>query len=97
MRAAAAYLARLLDVVVVAFRLLNDQVAPVDAEKPSNKVDGGQELIKPNTELLFIHILVADTRAKHGARSWENDVQRTTDVRPYVAHLRNLSDELPDA
>ena len=83
--------------VVVAFRLLNDQVAPIDAEKPSNEVDGGQELSEPNTELRFIHILVADTCAKHGARSWENDVQCTTDVRPYVAHLRTLSDELPDA
>ena len=78
--------------VVVAFRFLNDQVAPVDAEKPSNEVDGGQELSEPNTKLRFIHILVADTRAKHGARSWENDVQCAADVCPYVAHLRNLSD-----
>ena len=50
-----------------------------------------------NCKLGFVHVFVTEACNEHSSNSRKDNVKHKANVGPYIAHLRDLSDELPDS
>ena len=58
------------NLVVVTLRLFDEEVAPVNRNKPPNKVDGGQKLDETDSQLGLVDVRIAKASANHRADAW---------------------------
>ena len=82
---------------MVSFGFLDDEVSPVDGDKPADNVNRCQQLDESNRELRLVNVLVTETGAQHSARAWKYDVQNQANVGVHVADFRHVNTQLPDA
>ena len=55
---------------MVTLRLFDEEVAPVNRNKPPNKVDGGQKLDETDSQLGLVDVRITKASANHGADAW---------------------------
>ena len=82
---------------MIALRPLYDKNSPVDTDYPAHQIDSGEELEETDCELGFVHVLVAEARTKHCARTRYQYVEDQADVRPDILQLRHISDKFQSA
>ena len=64
------------ELLVVALRLDEDEVAPVDGPNPTQDHDGCEDLKEAHDELSFVcSVSVADTSSEDGACAGQNNVE----------------------
>ena len=83
------------ELFMVSLWFLHDKNSPVDAENPSNEINGSQKLEDAYANLCLIHVFVTETCANHSACARDKDVEHEAKVSPYVLQLWNICEKLP--